>query len=800
MLAGCHVTAERRVVMDARGEIAVGKGKFGGLVHYDFGDDRKPWSDLADELRAATPDQRAETEIALCEILNSETATYASKQAVCRILRQWGTERSVPTLAKLLRDEDLSHMARFALETMEQPQAGKALRKALRGSSGKIEIGLMGSLGARRDEKAIRAIARRAESRDRDLSRAAILALGRIGGAKAAKALKRSDVLAELEFAREDAYLMCADRMAADGEGACALRIYNEVYAKECPSPVRIAALHGIVSVEGEKAAPALIRLLRSDDAELREAALMFLAHVPGEGVTQLLAAETSTLPPEPRALALVALAARGDATGRPAAVRAAQSVDSRVRAAGIDALGVLGDASDVAMLARAACGEGSEAEAAVKSLGRLNAKGVDEAIMRHIQQDDAKTKAILIPALVSRRPTDAVPLLLKTAQDADASVRSESFKALGALAQDKDVPAMLDLLKETENDSDRTAAEKGASAAGKRMGDPAKRVELFLAAMRDAQPPARASILRLMGEFGGEAALETVRAAVKDKNEIVREGAVRSLADWPDPAPKPILLEQAKSAPTQLHRVLALRGYIRLLGFPGATLKEFETARSLAAGAEEKRMVIATAGGVHEGWILKFLASYLTDNAVREEAGTAIQKVRTALGDAVIHTAVGCPVKLQHAFSPRYSGGGEGALTDGYRAPASLSHGKWQGFEGDDLIATIDLGKEIAVRGLRAGFLEDLGPWIFFPREVEFAVSMDGRSFETVGKVEIPVPTEPREPSIKECAVDAGGKKARYVRMHAKSVGKCPKWHGGAGGKAWIFCDEIQVNPEFTK
>ncbi|HUT25991.1 MAG TPA: HEAT repeat domain-containing protein, partial [Sumerlaeia bacterium] len=444
--------------------------------------------------------------------------------------------------------------------------------------------------------------------------------------------------------------------------------------------------------------------------------------------------------------------------------------------------------------------GEGDDAEAALKSLSRLNAKGVDEAIMRHVQQGDAETKSSLIPVLVARRSTGAVPLLLKTAADEDASVRAQSFKALGALAQDKDVPAMLELLKETENDSDRTAAERAASAAAKRVGDPAKRVELFLAAMKDARPAARASILRLMGEFGGEAALETVRAAVKDKNEIVRDGAIRSLADWPDPAPKPILLEQAKSAPTKLHRVLALRGYIRLLGFPGAQPEEYETARSLAAGADEKRMLIATASGVQEGWILRFLEPYLKDGAVRVEAETAIQKVSTALGKSVAHAAVGRPVKLQHAFSPRYPGGGEGGLTDGYRAAPILSHGRWQGFEGDDLIATIDLGQEIAVRGLRAGFLEDLGPWIFFPSEVEFAVSMDGRSFDTVGKVEIPVPTGLREASVQECAVDAGAKKARYMRVHAKSVGKCPKWHGGAGGKAWIFCDEIQVNPEFTK
>ena len=35
---------------------------------------------------------------------------------------------------------------------------------------------------------------------------------------------------------------------------------------------------------------------------------------------------------------------------------------------------------------------------------------------------------------------------------------------------------------------------------------------------------------------------------------------------------------------------------------------------------------------------------------------------------------------------------------------------------------------------------------------------------------------------------------KAHYVKIIAENVNKCPEWHKGAGGKAWLFVDEIVI------
>jgi hypothetical protein len=44
----------------------------------------------------------------------------------------------------------------------------------------------------------------------------------------------------------------------------------------------------------------------------------------------------------------------------------------------------------------------------------------------------------------------------------------------------------------------------------------------------------------------------------------------------------------------------------------------------------------------------------------------------------------------------------------------------------------------------------------------------------------------------------DAQGVAARYVRITARNLGVIPAWQGIApGAPAWLFCDEIVVNPK---
>ncbi|KAA3631891.1 MAG: hypothetical protein DWQ02_15680 [Bacteroidetes bacterium] len=151
-------------------------------------------------------------------------------------------------------------------------------------------------------------------------------------------------------------------------------------------------------------------------------------------------------------------------------------------------------------------------------------------------------------------------------------------------------------------------------------------------------------------------------------------------------------------------------------------------------------------------------------------------------------------PVKLESNYSEYYAASGQNALTDGLLGSLAYNDGNWQGYIESDIIATIDLGKIQKVKRIKTQFLRDQRVWIFLPSEVIIAYSIDGKNYELVDthKNQL-IPMEGI--SIQEIDLAGLNKKARFIRITAKNAGPCPDWHPGAGGKSWVFMDEVLID-----
>jgi len=158
-------------------------------------------------------------------------------------------------------------------------------------------------------------------------------------------------------------------------------------------------------------------------------------------------------------------------------------------------------------------------------------------------------------------------------------------------------------------------------------------------------------------------------------------------------------------------------------------------------------------------------------------------------------HAALGKTVRLAAGPDPRYPGAGPATLTDGILAPADHATGEWIGLEGPDLDATIDLGEEREVRKVTARFLQSVPVGIFRPGRVEVSLSRDGREFGPAAGADATMPDREPGPAVVEMPIAVEGR-ARYIRVRARSIGKIPDWHHARGLEAWLFADEILVDP----
>lgn len=154
---------------------------------------------------------------------------------------------------------------------------------------------------------------------------------------------------------------------------------------------------------------------------------------------------------------------------------------------------------------------------------------------------------------------------------------------------------------------------------------------------------------------------------------------------------------------------------------------------------------------------------------------------------------AFGRPVSLLSPHSEKYPVGGGRALTDGRHGPNDF-HINWLGFEGEHMDAVVDLGSTQPVRRISTSFLQQWYSWIWLPRRVEFLVSSDGVEYTPLRTVENTVSDEKDGMFATPFTIETPGITARYVRIRAENILRCPDWHIGAGGKAWLFVDEIVV------
>jgi predicted alpha-1,2-mannosidase len=183
-------------------------------------------------------------------------------------------------------------------------------------------------------------------------------------------------------------------------------------------------------------------------------------------------------------------------------------------------------------------------------------------------------------------------------------------------------------------------------------------------------------------------------------------------------------------------------------------------------------------------------------------DRSTTVKAIAVDKHGSVSKVAIASFLKMPHnwgltlmtKYSTQYPAGGDLALIDGIRGTKNFSGGAWQGFQGKDLVAVVDLGRTATISKLGAGFLQDVGSWIVMPAKVEFEVSTDGQNFERVLSMVTDVSVQNYETVIKDFVGTIQPHTARYVRMRAQNFGKLPSWHPGAGGESWIFADEIVI------
>jgi HEAT repeat protein len=524
--------------------------------------------------------EAAEQEANLLAVLAGD-APAADKALACKQLAVHGSEAAAFELAKLLSHPQLASWSRIALEAIPGPAVDAALRQSAKSLEGDLLVGVLNSIGVRRDVAAtpllMDYLAR--ATAEPETAAAAAVALGRIGDADAEKgllsALNRADLSVPTRSAIAEGCVLVAEQRLAVGQASEAAMLYDQVRQADIPLPRRLDATRGAI----------LARLAAGPDTEVRQAAalrlleeqlqspetarfrlgLRVVRETESGAVAELLAAEIERAAADRAPLVLLALADQAGPMALRAVRSAAESENKELRMAAVRALGHVGDVSCLdLLLANAAHADREIASAARTALAELPDPRVSEALVARLNQADTPSDSVLIAA-IGERGIDAGQALITALDHPDSAVRAAALSALGNTISFAKLPLLIKAATKPQRTEDEAVALKALQTACVRMPDREACATALDEAMRGSSTNTKVAILPIVAAVGGTQALAIMNHAAKSRDDKLQDTSTRLLGEWSTIDAAPVLLELSKSAPGDKYRTRALRGYIRI-------------------------------------------------------------------------------------------------------------------------------------------------------------------------------------------------------------------------------------------
>ncbi len=595
----------------------------------------------------SAPLHSADLDEASCLNLLRGEGTLQQKDAACARLKRIGTAHSVSALATLLGDEALSHSARFALESMPFPEAGKALVDALGRTTGLTREGIIYSLGNRRETNATVMLIKGLAETESGTAVAAANALGKLATPAAVRALQSALPGAHepLHAALVDALLTAGNQLVTGGDRNRAAAIFTQLGLTETKEPVRLAAFAGVIrSVHEDTLNVLVLNAIASQDRPQQMAALQAVRILSAPGTTEALAELLSKVAAHVQVALAGVLVQRGDSAAAPAVAALLNRPELEVRLAAMAALGLLGDASHVPLLL-AKCRAAGEPEqaGAREALLELRRGPVAAALIGQLASADWEIQSEVIRTLAGRAEKSCVPKLLDLARHGPDVPRKAALRALIGLADARHLAALTQLLVETKNPA--MQADLQAILAGvceRSQSQAGFDVTPIVQGVASGDAETRIALLPVCSSIKDPRIQTALRAACEDSDARVKTAAQRALCATRDTGLLPEILTLAASAKENSASTLAIRGAIRLVSQEeGAALplaQRIEVLKqllSLASRVEEKRLILAGAANLPAPETLNLVLPLLEDASLQAEAAQAVMQIAGAIRDA---------------------------------------------------------------------------------------------------------------------------------------------------------------------
>ncbi len=152
-------------------------------------------------------------------------------------------------------------------------------------------------------------------------------------------------------------------------------------------------------------------------------------------------------------------------------------------------------------------------------------------------------------------------------------------------------------------------------------------------------------------------------------------------------------------------------------------------------------------------------------------------------------------PIELLTSPAPNYEYTGAQLLVDALQGQnTNYRSGRWIGFQGNDLIAVIDMLQATEISSLTLRNAVATGSWIFDASKIVLEASDDGVNYSLVAEENVVDEHDGHWNDLSVHSLTFEPVDARYFKITVQPT-LMPSWHKGSGKRAFIFVDEIRLD-----
>lgn len=565
----------------------------------------------------------------LARQLENGCADDVSRAVLVKALQLCGGDAEVPALAGQLARPQVRGAAIMALTAIGTPRARQALVDAAKAAPAAVAQEYVSAFATLRETGAADLLVSLLSESTPYQAVAILSALGELGHGGSAEALLTA-LRAEAPVVRAAAAGALAKLVSRLPERAAATAQAQRYFEQEHSE----AAMAVLVEAQGlEASMDVLMQEIAEGNLVRREAALALIGQRESASLPARLLECGAQARPAVLSAIVTLLGRRGEAAAREFVLAQLTHREASVRSAAIMALPGFGVSAAVKDLVKALVdGVAEDVPVIRQTLAWQQAEEMLTVLAEAVPQAKGAAKVALLELLAARGAREHSAVVLAALADDEAQVRRAALKALEVVASPADADAVLAFML-----AERTVAERrGAMTVLAVLGRAdAAVVSLLATRLAEVEVGGRVLLLQTLSRTGGEAALAAVVAHLEDEDGSVRSAAVRALSAWPDSSACEQLYQFVEKTTQATHRVLALRGLIRLLErgteAPQAErVAAWQRAAALCRTDDEHRLVLGALGQMRGDEVLTALImpAFAKPELVSEASVAAIKVI----------------------------------------------------------------------------------------------------------------------------------------------------------------------------